>query len=52
VILSDDAGQFNIGRRALCWVHAERLVHRLDIFNDEHRDAQARVPGRIWDFYA
>ena len=24
VILSDDAGQFNIGRHALCWVHAER----------------------------
>ena len=34
VILSDDAGQFNIGRNALCWVHAERLVHKLDTFND------------------
>jgi hypothetical protein len=30
VILSDDAGQFNVGRHALCWVHAERLVHKLD----------------------
>jgi hypothetical protein len=30
VILSDDAGQFNLGRHALCWVHAERLVHKLD----------------------
>ena len=25
VVLSDDAGQFNVGQHALCWVHAERL---------------------------
>lgn len=30
VILSDDAGQFSVGRHALCWVHAERLIHKLD----------------------
>jgi hypothetical protein len=24
VVLSDDAGQFDIGQHALCWVHAER----------------------------
>lgn len=52
VILSDDAGQFNIGQHALCWVHAERLVHKLDTFNDQHRAAQTRVRGLIWDFYA
>ena len=52
IILSDDAGQFNIGHHALCWVHAERLVHKLDTFNDQHRDAQTRVRGLIWDFYA
>jgi len=52
VILSDDAGQFNVGRHALCWVHAERLVHKLDTFTDQHRDAQTRTRGLIWDFYA
>lgn len=52
VILSDDAGQFNIGQHALCWVHAERLVHKLDTFNDQHRATQTRVRGLIWDFYA
>jgi Transposase IS66 family len=52
VVLSDDAGQFNIGQHALCWVHAERLVHKLDTFNDHHRAAQTRVRGLIWDFYA
>jgi hypothetical protein len=52
VVLSDDAGQFNIGRHALCWVHAERLVHKLDTFNDRDRAAQKRVRGLIWNFYA
>ena len=52
VVLSDDAGQFNVGRHALCWVHAERLVHKLDTFTDKHRAAQTRVRGLIWDFYA
>jgi Transposase IS66 family len=52
VVLSDDAGQFNVGRHALCWVHAERLVHKLNIFTDHHRAAQQRVRGLIWDFYA
>ena len=37
VILSDDAGQFAIGPHALCWVHAERLVHKLDTFTDRQQ---------------
>jgi hypothetical protein len=52
VVLSDDAGQFNVGQHALCWIHAERLVHRLDTFTDTQRAAQARVRGLIWNFYA
>jgi hypothetical protein len=52
VILSDDAGQFNVGQHALCWVHAERLVHKLDAFTARHRAAQQRVRGLIWKFYA
>jgi len=27
-------------------------VHKLDTFNDQHRAAQTRVRGLIWDFYA
>jgi hypothetical protein len=45
VVLSDDAGQFNVGQHALCWVHAERPVHKLDTFTDRHRAAQTRVRG-------
>ena len=52
VILSDDAGQFAVGRHALCWVHAERLVHKLDAFTDLHRAAQQHVRGLIWWFYS
>jgi Transposase IS66 family len=52
VIVSDDAGQFNVGAHGLCWVHAERLVHKLDTFTDEHRAAQAAVRSQIWEFYA
>src|SRR5277367_5703452 len=52
VIVSDDAGQFNVGRHALCWVHAERLVHKLDTFTEPQRVAQRRVRSLIWRFYA
>jgi hypothetical protein len=52
VVLSDDAGQFDIGRHALCWVHAERLVHKLDTFNDQQRVTQTRIRGLIWNFHA
>jgi hypothetical protein len=51
VIVSDDAGQFNVGRHGLCWVHAERLVHKLDAFTDGHYAAQQRIRGLIWWFY-
>ena len=43
VVLSDGAGPFNVGRHALCWVHAERLVHKLNTFTDTYRAAQAQI---------
>ena len=51
VVLSDDAGQFNVGAHALCWIHAERLVHKLDTFTKQQRAAQQHVRGLIWWFY-
>jgi hypothetical protein len=51
VIVSDDAGQFKVGLHGLCWIHAERLVHKLDTFTDEHRKAQRKVRGLIWRLY-
>jgi Transposase IS66 family len=52
VIVSDDAGQFNVGEHALCWVHAERLVHKLETFTDQQYAAQQHVRGLIWWLYA
>jgi hypothetical protein len=51
VIVSDDAGQFNVGQHGLCWVHAERLVHKLDTFTDQNRLAQSTVRAAIWQLY-
>ena len=51
VILSDDAGQFNVGLHALCWVHAERLIHKLNAFNDLQRKAIQRIRARVWRLY-
>lgn len=52
VILSDEAGQFALDRHALCWVHAERQVHRLDTFTAQQYAAQQRLRALIWWFYA
>jgi hypothetical protein len=51
-IVSDGAGQFAILLHALCWVHAERLVHKLIPLNDAHRLAQDQVRDEIWGLYA
>lgn len=53
VIMSDDAGQFNILGllHALCWIHAERTSHKLTPFSEAKRAAQAEVRQHIWDYY-
>lgn len=51
-IISDDAGQFNVLLHGLCWVHAERLVHKLIPLNEAHRQAIASVRDQIWSLYA
>jgi len=51
-IISDDAGQFDVLLHGLCWVHTERLVHKLLPFSDAHREDIARVRGEIWELYA
>ncbi len=51
VIVSDDAGQFRLGDHALCWVHAERLVHKLVPANDKQSNAVEVARRMIWWFY-
>jgi len=52
VIVSDGAGQFRVGTHALCWVHAERLVHKLVPATPEQRRAIEVTRALIWWFYA
>jgi Transposase IS66 family len=51
VIVSDDAGQFRLADHALCWVHAERLVHKLVPATPQQRQAVELVRQLIWWFY-
>jgi len=52
VIVSDGAGQFRVGEHALCWVHAERLVYKLQPQCAAHRRALDLKRSLIWWFYA
>ena len=52
VIVSDGAGQFRVGLHALCWVHAERLVHKLVPATPEQRRAVEVTRTLIWRLYA
>lgn len=51
-IVSDGAGQFAIGLHARCWIHAERLIHKLIPINDLQRQAVVRVRDQLWRLYA
>jgi hypothetical protein len=51
VIVSDDAGQFRLGTHALCWVHAERLVHQLIPATRAQAQAIETARQLIWWFY-
>jgi len=51
VIVSDDAGQFNILNHALCWIHAERTLNKLIAPNEETRKSLEDVRKHLWEFY-
>jgi hypothetical protein len=52
VIVSDGAGQFDIGSHAGCNVHAERLIHALEAHTDNNRAAKEAARDRFWTLYA
>jgi hypothetical protein len=49
VVLSDDAGQFDIGQHALCWVHAERSRRHGRISGQMGAVCRAAIKVRIPD---
>jgi len=52
VILSDDAGQFNVLLHALCWIHAERAINKLGYFSERQHQIIELKRNQIWAFYA
>jgi hypothetical protein len=51
VVDSDDARQFRVARRALCWVHAERHLEKLMLASPQQAKAVELVRQAIWCFY-
>jgi hypothetical protein len=51
VIVSDGAGQFRLDNHAACWVHAERLVYRLNPANKGASEGGEAGPNLIWWLY-
>lgn len=50
-ILSDGAGQFNVLIHALCWVHAERVLRRLQGNTKQQRINLAEMQHLLWQYY-
>jgi hypothetical protein len=51
VILSDDAGQFNVFLHALCWIHAERGIKALSMSNELQIKAVEWARNEVWEIY-
>ena len=52
VIVSDDAGQFNVLLHALCWIHANRAIDKIIPFTDQAEIDLDKVKDQIWQLYA
>ncbi|MCP5015187.1 MAG: transposase [Ketobacter sp.] len=52
VIISDDAGQFNVLSHALCWIHADRVFQRIVPLNEIHAKELDWAHTQIWEIYA
>jgi hypothetical protein len=51
VILSDDAGQFNVLLHALCWIHANRGIDKIVAFTDQAKKDLDTVKDQVWLLY-
>jgi hypothetical protein len=51
VIVSDDAGQFNVLLHALCWIHANRAVDKVIACTEPAKKDLDTVKDQIWGLY-
>ena len=52
VIVSDEAGQFDVFQHALCWLHAERHLRQIVCMTDQQHQLVAVQRQLVWWFYA
>jgi len=52
VIVSDDAGQFNVLLHALCWIHANRAIDKIIPYTDQAKKDLDAVKEKVWQLYA
>jgi hypothetical protein len=52
IIVSDDAGQFNVLLHALCWIHAERSINKIIPLSAQGKEDLEEVRGKLWTLYA
>jgi len=51
IVVSDDAGQFNVLLHALCWIHAERSINKITPVSEKGREDLDNVRERLWQLY-
>jgi hypothetical protein len=51
VIVSDEAGQFNVFLHALCWIHAERKLRGIIPINDYQKEIIDTLLESLWELY-
>ncbi|WP_368860921.1 transposase [Desulforhabdus sp. TSK] len=51
VVVSDDAGQFNVLLHALCWIHAERSINKITPVSEKGKKDLEEVLERFWQLY-
>lgn len=51
VIVSDDAGQFNILNHSLCWIHAERTLAKLIVPSNLKQQILEGIRKQVWGYY-
>ena len=52
VIMSDDAGQFDVLLHTLCWIHTDRVFLRLLPLNETHVKELDWVHTQIWEIFS
>ena len=51
IVISDDAGQFDILRHGLCWVHSERAITSINTASYEQEEIVNKLLNEFWNYF-